>query len=396
MSRNFSDWLFSYCDYASFTEAPRFMHFWSGVSAIAGALRRHVWIDQTYFKWFPNHYILLVAPPGIVSKSTTASIATNLLRRVPGIKFGPDIVTWPALVKDFAESIEGFKVDGATLIQCALTLEASELGNLLDPEDRGFIDLLVHLWDGSDKPFRKLTKGAGNDTVQNPYINLIACTTPAWIAGNFPEYIIGGGFTSRCLFVYADTKDKLVAYPSTVAPEGVSELRSKLVEDLVEISTITGPYTITPEAMDWGTDWYTRHNARTDKLKTDDRFGGYMARKQTHIHKLAMVIAAAKRNSLVITAEDLAEANNMVTDLEPDMAKVFAKIGLTNEGVQAERFIQFIEASDIPISYQEAYTYIYSYFPKMCDFNEIAMGAVKSGRIRIDKGFFSRGAPKDA
>jgi len=145
-----------------------------------------VWIDQTYFKWFPNHYILLVAPPGIVSKSTTASIATNLLRRVPGIKFGPDIVTWPALVKDFAESIEGFKVDGATLIQCALTLEASELGNLLDPEDRGFIDLLVHLWDGSDKPFRKLTKGAGNDTVQNPYINLIACTTPAWIAGNFP------------------------------------------------------------------------------------------------------------------------------------------------------------------------------------------------------------------
>jgi hypothetical protein len=76
------------------------------------------------------------------------------------------------------------------------------------------VDLLVSLWDGKQGAFEKKTKGSGSDSVENPWINLIACTTPAWIAGNFPEYMIGGGFTSRCIFVYAEKKAKLVAYPS--------------------------------------------------------------------------------------------------------------------------------------------------------------------------------------
>lgn len=385
MSRHFEDWLQAYVDYASFTEAPKRMHFFAGVSAVAGALRRRVWIDQIYYKWYPNHYIVFVAPPGIVSKSTTSSIAMNLLRRVPGVKFGPDVVTWPALVQAFAEAIEGFKIGSTTHLQCALTLESSEFGNLLDPQDRGFIDLLVHLWDGSDRPFRKLTKTSGKDTVENPYINLIACTTPAWIAGNFPEYVIGGGFTSRCLFVYAEVKDKLVAYPSTVVPAGVAEMRTKLVEDLTHISNLAGPYTLTPEAMEWGTEWYRRHNARNDQLRADDRFGGYLARKQTHIHKLAMVLAAAKRDTLDLKAHDLADAELMISTLEHDMPKVFAKIGLSDESIQAERFIQFIESSDTFVEYSVAYHYIHSHFPKLRDFTEIVKGAVDSGRITFHR-----------
>ena len=92
-TRNYADWLKAYLKYAEATEAPQHMHFWSGVSAVAGALRRKVWIDQAYFKWYPNFYIVLVAPPGIVSKSTTVGIAMDLLRKVPGIHFGPDVVT---------------------------------------------------------------------------------------------------------------------------------------------------------------------------------------------------------------------------------------------------------------------------------------------------------------
>ena len=73
MPRHFPDWLSAYVEYTSFSEAPRRMHFWAGVSAIAGALRRRVWFDQFYFQWHPNLYIVFVAPPGIVSKSTTAA-----------------------------------------------------------------------------------------------------------------------------------------------------------------------------------------------------------------------------------------------------------------------------------------------------------------------------------
>ncbi len=48
--------------------------------------------------------------------------------------------------------------------------------------------------------------------INNPFINFMGATTPAWITENFPEYAIGGGFTSRTIFVYAETKRKLNAY----------------------------------------------------------------------------------------------------------------------------------------------------------------------------------------
>ena len=157
-TRHYGDWLKAYLKYAEATEAPQHMHFWSGVSAVAGALRRRVWIDQAYFKWYPNFYIVLVAPPGIVSKSTTVGIAMDLLRKVPGIHFGPDVVTWQSLVERFASITEAFEYQSDFHPMSAMTLESSEFGNLLDPQDKEMIDLMVALWDGKQGGFEKSTK----------------------------------------------------------------------------------------------------------------------------------------------------------------------------------------------------------------------------------------------
>lgn len=382
MARNFRDWLTAYVRYASFSEAPARMHFWSGVSAVAGALRRRVWLDMSYFKWCCNFYIVMVAPPGIVSKSTTVAIAMDILRQVPGINFGPQVVTWPALVTAFASHTEAFEIDGEHHSQCALTLESSEFGNLVNPQDREMIDLLVTLWDSKQGAFYKSTKNSGEDIVENPWINLIACTTPAWIAGNFPEYVIGGGFTSRCLFVYTDTKDKYVAYPSLHVPADLKREQLALVQDLEHISVaLVGPYRLSPEAIAWGTEWYSHHYKNRNISLDDDRFSGYIARKQTHIHKLAMVIAASQRDELVLTEDDLSMANTMVTDLERDMPKVFAKIGRTEESIQSERFIKFVQARGA-VPYEVAYQYVHAAFPNAKDFEGIVAGAVRAGYIR--------------
>jgi hypothetical protein len=359
------------------------MHFWSGVAAVAGALRRRVWLSMGYYRWCVNHYIIFVAPPGIVSKSTTVAIAMDILRKVPGIAFGPDIVTWPALVSAFAASVESFDVAGDYHTQCALTLESSEFGNLVNPTDREMIDLLVTLWDSKQGGFDKVTKNSGNDKVENPWINLIACTTPSWIAGNFPEYVIGGGFTSRCLFVYTEKKEKLVAYPVYHIPPGMVETQAKLAQDLEHIATtLAGPYTLAKEAREWGEAWYLEHYAHPPAHLQDDRFGGYLARKQTHLHKLAMVLAASSRDELILTIDDLQLAATMITDLEADMPKVFARIGRTEDSIQAERFIQFVNKSG-SCSYSQAYAYVHSAFPFVKDFEGIVMGAKAAGLIKI-------------
>ena len=399
MTRNYEDWINAYVEYASFSEAPKRMHFWSGVSAIAGALRRRVWLDMSYFKWCANFYIVMVAPPGIVSKSTTVAIAMDLLRQVPGINFGPQVVTWPALVTSFANCNECFEIQGEWHSQCALTLESSEFGNLVNPSDRDMIDLLVTLWDSKQGSFKKMTKGNGEDLVENPWINLIACTTPAWIAGNFPEYVIGGGFTSRCLFVYTEAKEKYVPYPSLVVPKDLLLTQQKLVQDLEHISVnLVGGYALSTDAIEWGSAWYAHHYTHKPEALDDDRFGGYIARKQTHIHKLALVLAASRKDSLIIEADDLSIANTMVTDLEKDMPKVFSKIGRTDESVQAERFVRFVQSRGA-VPYEEAYRYCHLAFPNAKDFEGILAGAIRSGYIQMsggEKGFILeavKGAP---
>lgn len=383
--RMFEDWLETYVQYAGFSEAPRRMHYWCGISAIAGALRRHVWFDMGYFRWFPNFYVILVAPPGIVSKSTTASIAMNVLRRVPNIHWGPEAVTWQALVDRFEESTETFQVGDDHHIQSALTIESSEFGNLVDPSNREQIDFLVNLWDSKTGEYTKVTKGSGCNSVQNPFINIIACTTPAWIAGNFPEYVIGGGFTSRCLFVYADEKEKFVAYPALHMPKEMFDIQTALAADLERIATqLKGGYALAPEALEYGKAWYDLHWKNKPDELDDDRFSGYLSRKQTHIHKTAMCIAASRSDQLVISRGDLEDANTAVSSLERDMVKVFARIGRTNTSVQAERFIRYVEKRG-SVSYADAYKYIHTAFPMAKGFEDMVAGAVKAGYMRVQE-----------
>lgn len=328
--RKHDDWLQAFTQFASYGEAPTKFYFWTGVSTIAGALRRRVWVDQKYFQWVANQYIILVAPPGIVSKSTTASVGMNLLKEVPGINFGPDVVTWQKLVEDMGKANEMvyWPEKETYLPMSCVTISSSEFGNLLDPSNREMVDVLVSLWDGQPGAFKKSTKTSGNDQIENPWINIIACTTPAWISGNFPDYMIGGGFTSRCLFVYADKKRQLVAYPSQHVPSTFQAQREDLIHDLERISTLVGEYQLTPSATTWGEGWYEAHYENPHPNLSPEQFGGYLARKQTHIHKLAMVLSASRSNELVIEAETLKLAAGLVDALEGDMPKVFGKIGL--------------------------------------------------------------------
>jgi hypothetical protein len=340
------NWLKAYMEFSQHSEAPDKFHFWTGVSTIAGALRRRVWIDQGYFQWTPNFYIIFVAPPGIVSKSTTLSIGMKLLKDIPGIKFGPDAVTWQALTQSLAESTEAVLMPDQNFhsMSC-VTIASSEFGTFLNPNDREMVDVLVSLWDGQLGVWEKKTKTQGSDRIENPWINIAACTTPAWIAGNFPDYMIGGGFTSRCVWVYAERKRKLVAYPSTVLPPEFRQMEATLRRDLEAISEMCGEFRLTPEATAYGEKWYEDHYTSAKNKELDnDRFAGYLARKQTHIHKLAMILSVSEGSSLHITAEQLDAATQIVTALEQDMPRVFAHIGLQGATKHTHDLLSIIKA----------------------------------------------------
>ena len=387
--RYYPNWLKAYMAYTSDSESPDVFHFWSGVATIAGALRRRVWIDMRKFQWTPNFYIVLVGPPGVVTKSTSIRAGMRLLEQVPGIHFGPPSLTWQALADSLATSIEHMKMLDPTGTErffpmSCITIPVSELGTFLKIDDGALIDVLVDLWDGQLTSWGHKTRTAGQIDIKNPWLNIIGCTTPAWLKEHFPEHLIGGGLTSRVVFVYGDVKRKLVAYPDEMIPDAdYAETERRLLHDLGEISTMQGPFAIDSSARRWGKAWYAQHWTNQPPHLTGERYGGYIARKQTHIHKLAIICAAARSNNLVITEEYLKEAEALLVSVEPHMKRVFESVGLVDEARHAQELASYVRAIGFMTS-EELWRSVMNIMSQK-EYQEALRAAIAGGLLGVDR-----------
>lgn len=387
MARHFSNWLKEYMQYTRDSEAPSAFHFWTGVSTIAGALRRRVWLDMRKFQWTPNFYIILVGPPGLVTKSTTTRIGMKLLTQVDGIKFGPQSLTWQALTLALEESMEYVEWKDETEVRqlphSSLTISVPELGTLLKMDDTALVDVLVSMWDGQLEDWGHKTKTSGNSLIKNPWLNLIGATTPSWLQNNFPEHMIGGGLASRVVFVYGDQKRHLVAYPDEVSP-GPEYYRheSMLIDDLRQIAEIKGPYELHPDSRAWGHDWYGRlWNSRPVHMASD-RYSGYLARKQTHLHKMAIIVAAAERNDRVILPTDMVVADTALTEIEHHMGRVFQSIGVVDEARHIAELAAYVKNYGA-LTGEELFGFVRNYMAEK-DFKQAIRVAVNGGILVVD------------
>jgi hypothetical protein len=352
MPRNFPNWLKAYMHYTRASEAPDQFHLWTGISTVAGALRRRVWINENTFQWTPNMYVILVGPAGVANKSTSLRQGQELLSCVPNIHFGPAATTWQKLTLSMQEASDELILYDENhqeikhKMSC-LTFYVSELGTFFRLDDEVFISVLIDLFDGqaSNIPWAYETKSSGSVEIKNPWINLLGCTTPAWIQSNFPEAMIGGGLTSRIIFVYGDRKRQLVAYPSrVVTSKEHTLLREQIIDDLQSISTMSGEMKLTEDAIKWGTSWYEALWNQRPVHMASDRYGGYISRKQTHLHKIAMILSASEGPSMIIDESHLLVADKLLTSVEPDMIKVYESVGVVDEAVKANELAAYVKA----------------------------------------------------
>ena len=363
-------------------------NFWTGVSTVAGALRRRVWIDELRFKWYANFYIVLVGPAGVASKSTAIAPGMRMLSKVDGVVFGPQSMTWQALVNSLAEASQDVTTIGPNgkpdiTTTSPITIPVSEMGTFFKMEDSVMMDVLTALWDSPDGPWKHRTLSSGDTIIENPWLNVIACTTPTWLKTHFPVQMIGGGFASRVLFIYADSKRRLVPYPSReIRPIDYYEKETLLVEDLREIASLKGPYLLTDAAAAWGERWYNKHwtEQRPEHLASD-RFSAYLSRKQTYIHKLAIILAASKREKLIKELEDLEESLELINSIEPSMLKVFESIGQVDEARRTSELIGYLRTYRTLTS-SELWGLVCNVMTQK-EFKTTLQAAVSSGQLQI-------------
>jgi len=311
MARVCDNWLQTYLDWTiPRTEAPESMVLWSGLVALASALKRHVKVPKKLmggYDIYPNLYVIFVAPPGVARKSTTVGRAEELMRSVPEINLASTSTSASKLVGELSETIDG-----------SMVILPSELGTFMNVSHEEMYDVLTDLYDNKFV-YTYSTRMHGEEVVERPSINFLAATTPQWVEQQMPIHVIGGGFASRVIWIFEDTPRIRQLYYSHLDPDDFERYREALAHDLKHIhAKVKGEFRLESKATQkFMEDWY---QASADKKPEGSGLEGYITRKHIHIHKVAIGLAVSEGDKLVIRKEHLEKAITILEALEAKMS----------------------------------------------------------------------------
>lgn len=329
-TRHLDDILEAYLKYTEGTEPPRSYHVWVCLSMLAGALQRRVFLPWGHDTIYPNLYVILVGPSGRARKGTAMKIGKRIMKDV-GIQLASESITREALIRAMNNAQTSF-VDSSTgevKWHCSLTAVSEELSVFLgqNQTDVRFLSALTDWYDSADE-WKYETKGSGYDIVQGVCFNLLGGTAPEWLHSMLPEEAIGGGFTSRCIFVVETDKGQTV--PKEIMNQETQQLGEAIRADLERVASMSGEMGFDPDAEEIYINWYRENDAaiqRGEPPIADPVFAGYCERRATHLRKLSIIMSASRGDDLIITKSDLNRAMNIMNAAEQNMASTFRGLG---------------------------------------------------------------------
>lgn len=190
----------SYADYADrITDAPPLFHTWTGIALLSAALGNGAWIWSWGRRICANLWIVLLAPSGILRKTTALNIGQGVLMDpAAGLadRAWPSEWSFEGLLQTMAQ-----KPAGILFVREFKRFNAA----LMRDYAGGSKELLVDSYDNPERESRR-TKGEGETIVEFPAPTILAATTMDWFEASLQRDDIGGGFLSRLSIIPAKEK----------------------------------------------------------------------------------------------------------------------------------------------------------------------------------------------
>lgn len=343
MSRQTSDWIETYLDFTENSEPPTTYKKWTAISLIASVLQRKCYLDWGTFNLYPNMYIVLVGPSGRCRKGTAMGVGHKFLREI-GIPMAAEAVTREALIRNLEEAgnQEGFSVspNGEIFNHNSLTIFSPELTVFLGYNNLQLISDLTD-WYDCRAPWKYETKNSGTNMIEAVYVNLLGATTPDLVRSALPQDAVGGGLSSRMIFVSEWEKSKVVVFPFISDEDLVTY--DELKGDLEQIYTLRGPFNITKEFKRLYKPW-RMESEKNPPFKDNPKFEGYINRRANHVLKLSMILSASESNDMVIRSSTFERAVRCLEEVEKKMPSVFYGHGTAENADLTGRILQTVSA----------------------------------------------------
>lgn len=329
MARKLANWIDSWYEFTAPLPSPELWRKWTGISVIAAAMERRLWIKTGLGVLYPNLYTVLVGPPG-TGKTLLTSRVNAILKDV-GVGTGRDLhvapssVTGASIIDELVDSETKFLhiQSGSYVDYNSLTLVSNELGVLLPEYDIPLMNKLTDIYDAF--PYSERRRGNNlNVKVERPSLNILAATTPSFLNSVLPEGAWEQGFMSRTLLAYSGEKLSREVFTEI---QTESALYTALVQDLRAIFEDYGAIVFQPEAIAGIESWV---KAGAPPVPEHPKLIHYNTRRVAHMLKLCMCASLSRGGDHIVTVDDYNMALGWLLELEtllPDIFKSMATGG---------------------------------------------------------------------
>ncbi len=387
MNKKPENFLLDFVKLCADTEIPDIFALWCAISSVSCVLGRNSWIDMGTYTIYPNLYIVLVAGSGRCRKSTSIGMAKRLLRQ---LEPAPNIIAQKITPEALIEALQLTTCEEDKILKpsCEGYVVADELSTFLNRKtyDSGLNSLLIQLYD-CEEYFEYRTRGRGSEKLYNTCLGLLGASTIDWIRTAIPRDAIGGGLTSRIIFVYMEDP------PPPVAITSFSKEKQKLLETLIrslhKFQLLNGAFNLSKQSWNLYQQMYDGFY-RDSELYDNPTLAGYASRRHVFMLKLSMILSASEGlTNQIIEERHLRGAEDILKRSEVFMPRVLGLITMSERGAQIDTVGRYLEKKQ-QLSRQEL---LRSFIHQMDvrDLDIIIESLVHSGRIQVrssGKGLF--------
>jgi len=361
-----SGWLRSYVDWASaYTDAPLVFHMATGLSLLATAMGNRYNTPAWGRPLYPNLWIVIVSPTGFFRKTTCIRLGMRVLKREMADAILPAEWSRERLVALLAEKPAGL-------------FEWDEFSFALSIMDRdynsGTRQMLTKLFDSADDHERVTGKGVSGN-ILNPAPNILGGSTIEWIRSRVKEGDLRGGFLSRFIFIPGIQKESEKDFSLAIRPDIEAELSAWLAKLSRHKDIIVDFSSVKTEIRDW----VRKHEKGAESMSPD--LIGFLARAETYLLKLSMVLAASENAQRInIDSEILERAILLLDFITQGSVNTFTDIVTSREAQQLDRLREIIKRESpttqricLQLSHMKSKT-----------FNELLQTLVETGEVKLE------------
>lgn len=352
-TRKLPNWLDAFMKYTDNVETASIYRKWVGILCLSSALQRKVKVEWgVSLTFYPNFYIILVGKSA-AGKGTAMRPGFDIIQQIPNIRTSPQASSLQALISMLKENNQtDFREDGPKF-HSSMTVFSEEFTVFLGYKNNELISTLCN-WYDCEENWTYTTIKRDKENIHGVWVSILGGTTPDLIRTSLPPDSIGGGLTSRIIFVYAEKADDLSIFPTETSEQRM--LFEALVHDLESINLLSGSFQWTQGFMNLWAEW--RRQDFDNPPFHDPKFDGYCGRRKVHLMKLAMIMSVSRepkeQGELILTRDDLELAIKTLEEVEVQMAMTFRGVGKSDISdliFRANTF--FVTARTNEIEYKE-------------------------------------------